>query len=152
MLDRSFSAVSWPQRRRLGGAVFAPDERLGRSRARVLIVEDDTIVAFAMQRDLEARGYAIAASTDKGEDAVLLAETLEPDLVLMDVRLRGRIDGVEAAEAIRARLGTPILFVTAHADGAIRARIGALPDASVLAKPYTADQLERAIASALDRP
>jgi CheY-like chemotaxis protein len=148
MLERRFAAGGWSQRA-LQAVVFASDERKAASRARLLVVEDDPIVSLAMQRELEAFGYAVVASTDKGEDAVLLAETLEPDLVVMDVQLRGRMDGIAAAKAIRDRVGTPVLFVTAHAEGGTRAAIEAVAPAGIVRKPYSSDELDFAISIAL---
>jgi signal transduction histidine kinase len=85
---------------------------------RILIVEDNRAVA----RDLDARltrlGFAIAGATASGEQAIELAERERPDLVLMDIRLDGEMDGIAAADHIRAKLDLPIVFLTAHADDA----------------------------------
>jgi two-component system, cell cycle sensor histidine kinase and response regulator CckA len=85
---------------------------------RILIVEDSR----AMARDLEWRvthlGFAVAGVTPSGEQAVALAERERPDLVLMDIRLQGEMDGIAAADYIRAQLHIPVVFLTAHADDA----------------------------------
>ncbi|HET7502952.1 MAG TPA: response regulator [Kofleriaceae bacterium] len=85
---------------------------------RILIVEDNRTVA----RDLEARltrmGFAVAGVTPSGERAVMFATHERPDLVLMDIRLQGEMDGIAAAEHIRAQLDLPVVFLTAHSDDA----------------------------------
>jgi two-component system cell cycle sensor histidine kinase/response regulator CckA len=85
---------------------------------RILIVEDNRTMA----RDLEARvtrlGFAVAGVTPSGEQAIALAERERPDLVLMDIRLQGEMDGIAAADHVRAKLHLPVVFLTAHADDA----------------------------------
>jgi signal transduction histidine kinase len=85
---------------------------------RILIVEDNRTMA----RDLEARvtrlGFAVAGVTPSGEQAIALAERELPDLVLMDIRLQGEMDGIAAADHVRAKLQLPVVFLTAHADDA----------------------------------
>src|SRR5262245_39964282 len=85
-------------------------------KVRILVVEDERIVALDIQRRLKALGYEVAGAAVSGEDAIYKATELHPDLVLMDIMLEGRIDGIMAAETIRCRLSIPVIFVTAHAD------------------------------------
>ncbi len=87
-----------------------------KSETKVLIVEDESIVAIDLKQLLDAQGYEIAGTVASGEDAIAAAESLQPDIVLMDVELRGEVDGIEAARIIRNRLATPVLFLTAYAD------------------------------------
>ena len=83
-----------------------------------------------------------------GDGAIEQAADLDVDLILMDIRLAGRMDGIEAARRIREQRDTPIIFITAHGDPATREKIEqALPGMPVLAKPITADSLREAIAS-----
>ena len=85
-----------------------------------------------------------------GEGAIEQAIDLDADLVFMDIRLAGRMDGIEAARRIREQRDTPIIFITAHGDPATRARIEQiLPGTPVLAKPITADLLKEAIDSVM---
>ncbi|HMG57677.1 MAG TPA: response regulator [Kofleriaceae bacterium] len=86
--------------------------------ARILIVEDNRTVARDIEHRLARMGFAIAGSTGLGEEAVVLAERERPDLVVMDIRLGGAMDGITAAEHIRARLGVPVVFLTMFADDA----------------------------------
>jgi len=82
----------------------------------ILIVEDEGLIALDLKKKLELAGYAIAGIADNAEDALVSVERLRPALVLMDIRLRGAMDGVETADQIRWRFHVPVIFVTAHAD------------------------------------
>jgi CheY-like chemotaxis protein len=83
---------------------------------KILIVEDEAIVALALQSNLGKRGYAVIATVDTGEKAIHKASAENPDLILMDIRLKGPLDGIEAAARIHAVLDIPIIFLTAYAD------------------------------------
>jgi two-component system, cell cycle sensor histidine kinase and response regulator CckA len=86
--------------------------------ARILIVEDNRTLARDIEQRLGRLGFAIAGVTGLGEEAILIAERERPDLVLMDIRLEGTMDGIAAAEQIRARLDVPVVFLTVFADDA----------------------------------
>jgi DNA-binding NarL/FixJ family response regulator len=114
---------------------------------RVLIVEDELLVAWHLESLAREQNLEVCGLVPDGEGAVEQAIDLDVDLILMDVRLAGRVDGIEAARRIREQRDTPIIFVTAHGDAATRAHIDrVLPGAPVLAKPITADRLREAIA------
>src|SRR5947207_7476527 len=83
---------------------------------RILVVEDERIVALDLATTLNNLGYTIAASVSSGEAAIENAVKLRPNLVLMDIRLAGEIDGIQAAEAIRKEVDLPIIYLTAHSD------------------------------------
>ena len=115
--------------------------------ARVLIVEDELLVAWHLESLVREQNLEVCGLVPDGEGAVEQAVDLDVDLILMDVRLAGRMDGIEAARRIRAQRDTPIIFVTAHGDTATRAHIDrVLPGAPVLPKPITADRLREALA------
>ena len=84
--------------------------------ARILIVEDDRVVARDIQRQLGRIGHAVVGMTARGEDAPQLALDTRPELVLMDIRLEGAVDGIEAAQQIREYCLIPVVFLTAYAD------------------------------------
>ncbi len=115
----------------------------------LLLVEDDPILAMAAADELAALGYEVVAVAEDGAEAVALARRHEPDLVVMDVRLPGAMDGVDAAAAIRGEIAARIVFVTAHVDLHTRGRMDAVGHHGILAKPYTFEQLARAIRAAL---
>jgi len=115
---------------------------------RVLIVEDELLVAWHLESLARELNLEVAGLVPDGDGAIEQAIDLDVDLVLMDIRLAGRMDGIEAARRIRAQRDTPIIFITAHGDSANRAHIErALPGAPVLAKPITAERLREAIAA-----
>src|SRR5262245_4515621 len=86
------------------------------SAARILIVEDEVIVARDLQEQLTRLGYGIAGRAGGADGAVELAREQRPDLVLMDIRLDGQRDGIDAAKIIQADLGLPVVYLTAHTD------------------------------------
>jgi len=86
--------------------------------ARILVVEDNRTLARDLEQRLGRLGFAIAGVTGLGEEAIMLAENERPDLVLMDIRLGSAMDGITAAEQIRARHGVPVVFLTVFADDA----------------------------------
>jgi diguanylate cyclase (GGDEF)-like protein/PAS domain S-box-containing protein len=83
---------------------------------RILIVEDEGLIARDIEDMVRNAGYEICAVVGTGEDAVEKAETTHPDLILMDIILRGAMDGVEAAEKIREQFNIPVIYLTAHTD------------------------------------
>ena len=84
----------------------------------ILIVEDERLVAGHIEDMVKRLGYQSVGIADSGEDAVRLTRERTPDLVLMDIRLRGEIDGIEAAEVIRKEAGLPVIYLSAYADNA----------------------------------
>jgi len=86
--------------------------------ARILIVEDERIIALDLQRRLQAFGFEVLATVSTGQEAIDTTLTLQPDIVLMDIMLSGDIDGIDAAAKIKEQLSVPIVFLTAYADEA----------------------------------
>jgi CheY-like chemotaxis protein len=119
--------------------------------ARVLIVEDELLVAWHLESLVRDQHLDVCALVPDGDGAI--EQSGEVDLILMDIRLAGQMDGLEAARRIRERHDTPIIFVTAHGDPDTRARIERIvPGAPVLAKPITADRLRDAIGTVMKPP
>jgi CheY-like chemotaxis protein len=117
---------------------------------RVLIVEDELLVAWHLESLIREQSLEVCGLVPDGDGAVEQAADLDVDLVLMDVRLAGRMDGIEAARRIREQRNTPIIFITAHGDQETRAHIDQMvPGAPVLAKPISAHRLRDAIAEVL---
>jgi len=119
--------------------------------SRVLVVEDEGIVAMDLERLLGRLGYVVPAVVADGEGAVAKTEALRPDVVLMDIMLKGQVDGVQAAEAIRERFNTPVVFLTAYGDEATVRRAKAAGPFGYVLKPFEERQLEIAIEMALQR-
>jgi CheY-like chemotaxis protein len=125
-------------------------EREARAVPHVLIVEDEMFLAWHVEDIVRGLDMHVCGIAARGEDAVARAPELRPDLALMDVHLGGEMDGIEAAERIKAIDDIPVVFITAYSDPAIMARIAAIaPQAQILAKPVTAEALSRAILAAL---
>ncbi len=120
-------------------------------RARILIAEDDAILALRIQRTVEAMGHEVVALTATGEDAVRLTEELQPEVVLMDVSLRGEMTGVVAAAHIQARGETPIIYVTAYSDRDLIEQAARTAPYAYLTKPIRERELHAAIEAALYR-
>jgi len=117
---------------------------------RVLIVEDELLVAWHLESLSREQNLDVCGLVPDGDGAIEQAIDLDVDLVLMDIRLAGRMDGIEAACRIREQRSTPIIFITAHGDANTRAHIErVLPGTPVLAKPITSDRLKEAIASVM---
>lgn len=84
--------------------------------AKILVVEDELITAEDIKSGLEFAGYTVPAIVSSGEDAIEKAGELKPDLVLMDIKLKGEMDGIEAAGQIRVRYDIPVIYLTAYSD------------------------------------
>ncbi|HLN33216.1 MAG TPA: PAS domain S-box protein [Gemmataceae bacterium] len=117
--------------------------------ARVLVVEDEAVVAMDIEHRLINLGHTVVGVTARGEEAVRLAKELRPDLILMDIHLQGDMDGVTAAEQIQECFEVPVVYVTAHADEVTiqRAKISG-PFGYVL-KPFDERELRTVIEMAL---
>jgi PAS domain S-box-containing protein len=116
---------------------------------RILIVEDDGIIAVHLQSILTGLGYAVAALVASGEEAIELAAEIQPGLVLMDVRLAGTMDGIEAGGQIRARWNIPVVYMTAHMDDDLLQRAMLTDPYGYLVKPVQDRELHATIEMAL---
>lgn len=118
-------------------------------RRRALIVEDEIFIALHLETILQDLGLEVSGIVATGRDAVETAIRTEPDMIFMDINLRGDIDGVEAARQALAVLDVPVIFVTAYGDEATLKRISAVaPNAPVLQKPPQTATLAAAIMKA----
>jgi CheY-like chemotaxis protein len=117
-------------------------------KARILVAEDESIVQLDLTHRLERMGHTVIGTATTGEEAVAKAIELKPDLILMDVRLEGPMNGIEAARRIRAEQSTPVVYVTAYAatlGDADHRELGG----PVLSKPYRTTELQTTIARTL---
>ncbi|MET0792163.1 MAG: PAS domain S-box protein, partial [Polyangiaceae bacterium] len=117
--------------------------------AKILIVEDDHIVARDIQQQLVRIGHTVVGVTAEGESAVQLVLDTTPDLVLMDIRLDGEMDGIEAAQKIRETAQIPVIYLTAYADDQTLARARLTEPFGYILKPFEDSQLRTAIEMAL---
>jgi two-component system, response regulator PdtaR len=121
------------------------DPNLAMRSLRVLIVEDEFFISLDIKHLLETLGHVVAGTAVSADEAVKIAEIEHPDVVLMDIRLVGLRDGIDAAEEIRARFRIGSIFVTANSDPETRRRAQATQPLGFLAKPLTAEQLRLAL-------
>ncbi|HSC78934.1 MAG TPA: EAL domain-containing protein [Chitinolyticbacter sp.] len=118
---------------------------------RLMIVEDERIVALDLKHNLEYLGYEVAAVAARGQDAIAAAADARPDLVLMDINLGEGMDGTEAAHEICGRYRIPVVFLTAYAEEKTLARAEASEPYGYLLKPFELRELEATIRMALAR-
>jgi len=118
---------------------------------RLLIVEDDYFTAIQNESALAGMGYEVVGMAGSFEEAVRIAGAERPDLVVMDIRLAGPKDGVDAATAIMERFAIPSLFVSAYTDERTKARAEPAHPLGWLTKPFTVDQLAESVRAAADR-
>lgn len=105
--------------------------------ANILVVEDERITAKDIKRSLEKAGYYVPAMVATGEDAIKFSEEYKPDLVIMDIKLEGEIDGIDAAETIRSKLAIPVLYLTSYSDKSTVERAKTThPSAFILKEPF----------------
>jgi DNA-binding NtrC family response regulator len=117
--------------------------------AKILIVEDEQIVAVDIESQLERLGYRVVGTAASGEEACRKAAEQEPDLVLMDVRIEGSMDGIEAAQRIRRSREIPIVFLTAYTDVDTLERAKRIEPYGYIVKPFAQRDLEATIEVAL---
>ncbi|MBE8970973.1 response regulator [Nostocales cyanobacterium LEGE 12452] len=117
----------------------------------VLVVEDEYILAINLQESLESLGYVVLDIADSAEEAIAKATELRPNLILMDIRLRGEIDGIQAAEQIWNHLQIPIIYVTGHSDKSTVERATLTSPFGYILKPIKEQELYVAIQTALNR-
>jgi len=115
----------------------------------ILVVEDEGIVATGIRNMLKSLGYAVPAVASSGKEALKKAAETHPDLVLMDIVLEGDMDGIQAAEQIRARFNVPVVYLTAYADDATVQRAKMTAPYGYLLKPFNERELHAAVEMAL---
>jgi two-component system cell cycle sensor histidine kinase/response regulator CckA len=112
---------------------------------RIVVVEDEAIVAMDLEMQLQAIGYQVIALFSRGEDAAAKVPALAPDVVLMDIRLGGTMDGIEAARRIRETLDVPIVYLTAHSDDDTFSRARGTDPVAYVLKPFDRRSLKAAL-------
>ncbi len=118
-------------------------------KTKILIVEDEIILAKDIQYCLEMHGYSVAGFVSSGEKAIQKTSEESPDLVLMDIRLKGDMDGIEAARQIKSRFNIPVVYLTAHADNATLKRAKITEPYGYILKPFEDRDLHIGIEIAL---
>lgn len=119
------------------------------SKKRIFVVEDESIVSLEIQTRLKALGYEIAGSAASGEEAIRKILESKPDLILMDIRIKGDIDGIETAAEVRKHLEIPVIFLTAYADETTLQRAKITDPFGYIIKPFEERELNINIEIAL---
>jgi len=117
----------------------------------ILVVEDECIIADDIKDSLEALGYAITAVVDSGEEAIKKAAETQPNLVLMDILLKGNMDGVQAAEQIWDRFNIPIVYLTVHSDVDTLKRAKVTSTFGYITKPFKQSELHATVELSIHR-
>jgi two-component system, response regulator PdtaR len=112
---------------------------------KVLIVEDDEIIQKLIEYRLHALGYTVCGKADTGEGAIFSAMHTKPDVILMDINLKGTVDGIDAAKIIRKSLSPSIIFLTAFTDDSIIQRVKEVHPEGFIEKPFNDTDLRVAL-------
>lgn len=118
---------------------------------RILIVEDEMIIGATISLDLSQMGYEVTAIIPRGVEALNHIEEERPDMVLLDIQLKGSIDGIETGRQIKEKYNIPIIYLTANNDQAHFDRAKTTKPEAFIAKPYNKLELQRAIELAVSR-
>ena len=119
------------------------------SKANILIVEDESIVAKDIQQSLKKLGYNVVDVVSTGENAIVSATEKNPDLVLMDIMLKGSMSGIEAAQVIKEKLNIPVIFLTAYADESTFSKAKITEPYGYIIKPFKEVDLHTSVEMAL---
>lgn len=127
------------------------EEERKKAEGRILVVEDEHIVAMGIKKMVKSLGYTVTGVASSGEDAISKAESTFPDVVLMDIMLKGDMDGVEAAGEIKKRFDVPVVYLTAYSDNKILERAKKTEPFGYIVKPFDEKDLHSSIEIALHR-
>ena len=119
--------------------------------SKILIVEDESIIAMELQNKLQNEGYEIPSTVSSGKVAIEKALQMKPDLILMDVTLKGKINGIEAAKKIRNNIDIPIIYITANESEKVFQKAKMTEPYGYILKPFNYNELKYAIEMALFR-
>jgi CheY-like chemotaxis protein len=121
------------------------------SGTRVMIVEDEAVVALHLRQELNRLGYTVAGTATAGDQALKMIEEVFPDVILMDIHIQGEIDGIETASRIPRYLHVPVIFLTAYSEDVTLKRAGETHPYGYLIKPFLDRELHATIKMALVR-
>ncbi len=119
--------------------------------AKILVVEDEKITAEHIKLGVESANYEVVGIVSSGESAIKMVEENQVDLVLMDIQLKGEMDGIDAADEIRDRFGIPVIFLTAYSDEITVQRAKITEPSGYIKKPFVESELHTAIEITLYR-
>ncbi|MFH1082793.1 MAG: response regulator [Pseudomonadota bacterium] len=118
---------------------------------KIMIVDDDVTITTELEEFLFSRGYQVVGTTFSGDEAIEMAAKLRPDLILMDIDMPGKTDGITAAEEIRSSLDIPVLFLTGRSEGEVIERAKRAEPLGYIMKPFNEKQIDAAVQIALNK-
>lgn len=116
---------------------------------KIYIIEDEPLIAETIKTALEKEGYTIVGMTDNGKEALFDIEELQPDLILVDITLEGKMDGIELVEHLKKKSDVPYIFLTSHSDDQTLERVKQTDPAGFIVKPFNEKTLKSNIEIAL---
>lgn len=119
------------------------------AKTNVLVIEDEAIVSKDIQHSLKKLGYNVVGAASTGEKAIELASETKPDIVLMDIMLKGQMTGIEAAEEIKARINVPVIYLTAYADEGTLSKAKVTEPYGYIIKPFKEIDIHTSIEMAI---
>jgi two-component system, response regulator PdtaR len=117
--------------------------------SKILIVEDDFIVAIDLKQHLEKIGYKVLEIADNGIDAIKKTQEKNPDLILMDISLKGDMDGIDAAEQIHKLCNTPLIYLSGYVDEKTKRRANITNPLGYIVKPFVDKEIKNIIGLAV---
>jgi CheY-like chemotaxis protein len=115
---------------------------------RILVVEDDAIIGMDIEHRVKKLGYEVCGVADTAAEAIAIAAENPPDITLMDIRLRGEVDGIEAARMLKEQFGVPVIFITAYSDMKMRSRALDMDPLGYIVKPLREVELKKTLEAA----
>ena len=137
----------WTKDKNITQKIQKMDEKMGK--AKILVVEDQAIVALNIKNRLKNLGYSVPSAVVSGKEAIREAELINADLVLMDIMLKGDMDGIEAAQIIKSRFGIPVIYLTACTDFETLERAKLTDQEEYISKPFKEEDLCKNIEATL---
>jgi DNA-binding NarL/FixJ family response regulator len=119
---------------------------------KILIVEDEAIVALDLEERLNTMGFKVCGTASSGEKAVLLAKETTPHVILMDMKLKGNMNGIESANKIKEKLGISSIFITAFSDDNTIFKIKNSLNKEYISKPFVEEELKEVILRTINKP
>ena len=116
-----------------------------REKMKVMVVEDDAIIGMDIEHRVRRLGYEVTGVADTAEEAIELAADTKPDIALMDIRLRGDIDGIDTARMLKEQFSLPVIFITAYSDLKMRSRALDLNPLGYIVKPIREVELKNTL-------
>jgi CheY-like chemotaxis protein len=121
------------------------------AKAKILIVEDEPLVALEIKESLERMGYEVPDVLDSGDEVLSSVMRFSPDLVLMDIHLNSFTDGIDAVQRLRLLNNTPVIYMTAYSNTEIRERAKRTEAEAYLLKPLSEDELRKQVETVLSK-